>query len=112
MALAALCKVVSLDLRHLMAILPSSWGDPSLTCSSFVFIQLEYSQLNSGIGLLHDVTSEAALPSTKAQNLPEVPAAFRKGAAAHYRAIISPAIPLFPCGVKELLECHREEARM
>lgn len=53
--MAALCKVVSLDF---MATLPSSWGDPSLTCSSLVFIQLEHLQLNSGVGLLHDVTLE------------------------------------------------------
>lgn len=112
MALAALCKVVSLGLRHLMATLPSSWGDPSLTCSSLVFIQLEHLQLNSGVGVLHDVTLEPhylALTHSASQRclLPS-----EEEPAAHSRAIISPAIPLFPCGVEELLECHREGAGM
>lgn len=112
MALAALCKVVSLDLKHLMATLPSSWGDPSLTYSSLVFVQLEHLQLSSGVGLLHDVTLEPHYPALKHSASQRFPLPSEEEPAAPCRAIISPAIPLFPCGVEELLECHREGAGM
>lgn len=101
--MAALCKVVSLDLKHLMATLPSSWGDPSLTCSSLVFVQLEHLQLSSGVGLLHDVTLEPHYPALKHSASQRFPLPSEEEPAAPCRAIISPAIPSSPVELKSCL---------